>query len=130
MHNAPKNSGWMPNERPKILAVDNSAAALQIYKRMLKDQPYELLCTTSCTEAQMLCTDNIDLILLDIEMPEMDGYELAQMIRMHGQRAPILFASAHPTRYDKEEAAKLGIMDIIVKPIQLKILLEKINAYT
>lgn len=131
MFNAPQKTGWTPNERPKILAVDNANFALSVIKRMLRDEPYELHCTTSCAEAITLCADEkIDLIFLDIEMPEMDGYELAQIMRAGGQRAPIILITAHPMRYEKDEAAKLGIVDILVKPVQRQKLLEKIKQFT
>jgi CheY-like chemotaxis protein len=131
MLDSSRYKNWTASAHPKILAVDNANAALAILQKMLKNQPYELHCTTSCPEALELCTsDNIDLILLDIEMPEMNGYDLAQKIRSLGQRALILFITAHSMRYDEDRAAALGIVDCLVKPLHLKELLEKLKQYT
>jgi PleD family two-component response regulator len=117
--------------RASILAVDNAVMFLNSLKRYLEDAPYDLHCVSSGRDAlKYLDSNKPDLFLLDIEMPEMDGFELARKIKMRDIKAPIIFVTANSDREDVDMAFKVGAVDMLIKPFRVNQLLEKIKAYT
>lgn len=114
---------------PLILAVDNAIMFLNTLKRQLQNEPYELYCTTSADEALLFIRENRPAIfLLDIAMPEMDGYELARRIKSSGHNAPIIFITAHYEQEYVDMAAEAGAVDMLMKPVRVKQLLTKLRA--
>jgi len=114
----------------KILAVDNAVMYLNTLKKLLENAPYDLFCTTSCTEAmEYVSKERPDLILLDIEMPEMDGYELARRIKQTGCRAPIIFITANSERQYVDRAVEVGAVGLLMKPLRSNQLLTKLEEF-
>jgi len=114
--------------RASIFAVDNAIMFLNTLQKLLQDHPYELEVTTSCSEAiRYLQTNRPDVILLDIEMPEMDGYELATRIKRDGNRAPIIFITANSAREYVEKAVQVGAAGLLMKPLRINQLLDKLK---
>jgi CheY-like chemotaxis protein len=74
--------------------------------------------------------DAIDLILMDIRMPEIDGYEAMKIIKLFKPDIPIVAVTAFAVNGDREKALKMGFIDFISKPISRKILLEVLTKYT
>ena len=113
-----------------ILAVDDASISLSMLKKQLQEFPYQLTCVNSGEEAlRYLRTHQPDLFILDIEMPKMNGYELAERIREFGQKAPIIFLTGNATRKYLVKAIQAGASDFIVKPLDKKYLLYKINKH-
>ena len=124
-----KNSFYSSN-KPKILAVDNAVMFLNTLKKLLKDAPYDLHCLTSGDEAlEYLKRNRPDLFLLDIEMPDMNGYMLARQIINSGQRAPIIFITANSAREYVNKAFEAGGAALLMKPLRINQLLEKIKEF-
>ena len=118
------------SNRARILAVDNALMFLNSLKKFLDGQPYDLSCATSGQEALAFLDDNsVDLILLDVEMPGMNGYELAGRIRQRGIRAPIVFISANSEKEDLEKAANAGAAGVLPKPFRASQLIAKIKEF-
>ena len=118
------------SNRPLILAVDNAIMFLNTLKKMLKDAPYEVHSLTSCDEAlDYLQSNKPDMFLLDIEMPDMDGYELASRIKSSGQKAPIIFITANSAREYVDKAVDVGAVGLLMKPLRVNQLLEKIKEF-
>ena len=116
--------------RPSILAVDNAVMFLNTLTKMLSDAPYDLHCITTCSEAlSYLQSNKPDMFLLDIEMPEMDGYELARRIKSSGQRAPILFITANSAREYVDKAVEVGAAGLLMKPLRINQLLAKLKEF-
>jgi CheY-like chemotaxis protein len=114
----------------KILAVDDTAFFLSMLKTTLQDSRYKLTCVTSGKDALKYLENNKpDLFLLDIEMPGMDGYELAAKIREKGHKAPIVYLTGNAKRENITRAMKSGAADFIIKPINKELLLVKIAKY-
>jgi CheY-like chemotaxis protein len=70
-----------------------------------------------------------DLFILDIDMPGMDGYELARKIREANQNAPILFLTGNAKKEYVFEAIRVGASDFILKPIDREIVLKRIGKF-
>jgi CheY-like chemotaxis protein len=112
------------------LAVDNAVMFLNSLERYLENEPYNLNCTTSGAEALKFLADNkADLILMDAEMPEMDGYELARKIKRQGITTPIVFITAAAESEEVGMALEAGAAGILAKPFQRSQLIEKIKEY-
>jgi len=114
----------------RILAVDDTAFFLTILKKILSDTRYILTCVSSGRDAlKYLEKHQPDIFLLDIEMPGMDGYELASRIKESGQKAPIIFLTGNAKKEHLAKAVKAGAVDFIIKPINKDVLLTKIHKY-
>jgi len=114
----------------RILAVDNALMFLNSLKKFLKDAPYNLHCETSGQAAlAFLESNSVDLILLDVEMPEISGYELASRIKQRGIKTPIIIISANTEKEDIEKAEAAGAAGFLGKPFRPSQLIEKIKEY-
>jgi CheY-like chemotaxis protein len=114
----------------KILAVDDTAFFLTILKKILSDRRYLLTCVASGRDAlKYLEKHEPDIFLLDIEMPGMDGYELAERIKGTGQKAPIIFLTGNAKKEYLSKAVNVGAVDFIIKPINKDVLISKIHKY-
>jgi Response regulator containing CheY-like receiver, AAA-type ATPase, and DNA-binding domains len=114
----------------KILAVDDTAFFLTILKKILQDTRFKLACVSSGRDAlKYLEKHQPDIFLLDIEMPGMDGYELAARIKERGYKAPIIFLTGNAKKEYLAKAVKAGAVDFIIKPINKDVLLSKIYKY-
>jgi CheY-like chemotaxis protein len=119
-----------PSKANKILAVDDTAFFLTILKKVLQDSRYNLTCVSSGRDAlKYLEKHTPDMFLLDIEMPGMDGYELATKIKESGHKAPIIFLTGNAKKEYLAKAVKSGAADFIIKPINKDVLLDKIRKY-
>jgi DNA-binding response OmpR family regulator len=113
-----------------ILAVDDTVMFLNLLKLAFQCTNYKLTCLNSGKAAlRYLQNNKPDLLILDIEMPEMNGYELAKKIRERGYTAPIIFLTASAKEADVRKAVDAGAVDYIVKPIDRKQVLSKIKKY-
>jgi CheY-like chemotaxis protein len=120
----------MPGSEKNILAVDDTEFFLRTLKTLLQDTPYKLTCITSGKVAlNFLQKNHPDLFILDIDMPEMNGYELAMRIRECGQQAPIIFLTGNTTQKSVEKAHMVGASDFIAKPVNKDQVLQRINKF-
>ncbi len=116
-------------QKLKILAVDDLAGVLTTIKGVLKDQ-YNVFGAISYEAAMKYLNNQVpDLILLDIEMPGMDGFKLMEHIRAmpKHKHTPIIFLTGNATKEYLTKAIEMGVNDFIRKPIETEILLEKIG---
>ncbi|MBE9180338.1 response regulator [Oculatella sp. LEGE 06141] len=104
-----------------ILIVDDSPDNLRVLSNTLLEQGYEVRCVKSGSMALIgVQASPPDLILLDIRMPNMDGYEVCQRLKLNPQtqHIPIIFLSALNDVLDKVKAFRVGGVDYITKPFQ------------
>ncbi|HKJ39032.1 MAG TPA: response regulator [Anaerolineales bacterium] len=124
----------LPNEeKGTILYVEDNPDNRMLVRRILLSEDYGLLEATNATEAlETLKTAKPDLILMDINMPDMDGYTLTAKIKgMPGfERIPILALTANVMRGDKEKVLEAGCDGYIQKPIDFDELLREVERYT
>ncbi len=114
----------------KLLVVEDDRALNQAVCTYLNQNGYETVGCLSAGEAydEMYGGGCFDLIISDIMMPEVDGFEFAQTIRALNQEIPILFMTARDDFAAKQRGFKAGIDDYMVKPIDLDELLLRIEA--
>ena len=112
-----------------ILVVEDDARLNQLVCTYLQDCGFE---TKGCLNANNaydeLYNSLYDLIISDIMMPEVDGFEFARSVRQVNQHIPILFMSARDDLPAKQKGFQLGIDDYMVKPIELDELLLRVRA--
>lgn len=107
---------------PQILVVDDVDANLMILENIILEMGYEPRCANSASEATKLIAESLpQLILLDVFMPEMDGYELCERLKENPitRDIPIIFISAADSSEDKVRGFKLGAVDYIGKPFEV-----------
>ena len=86
-------------------------------------------CSNGKEAIQMFCKETFDLCVLDIMLPDMDGFEIATEIRKRNQEIPIIFLSAKTMKEDRIKGLKLGADDYLVKPYSIEELILKIEIF-
>ena len=113
-----------------ILLVDDQPARLMTYETILEPLGQNLVCAHSGSEAlEKLMVNEFALILLDVSMPGMDGFETAAMIHDHPrfERTPIIFVTGvHDTELDRLKGYELGAVDYVSVPVVPEILRSKV----
>ena len=116
--------------RANILLVDDQPARLLAYEAVLSGLAVSCVRALSGPEAlQHLLNQEFAVILLDVQMPEIDGFELAKMIREHPrlERTPVIFvAGVHMSEFDRLRAYEVGAIDYISVPVVPDILRSKV----
>ena len=112
----------------KILVVDDEERIRQIVRKYAEFEGHEVTEAADGMEAVKLCRDKkFDIIIMDIMMPELDGFSACREIRKTCQ-TPIIMLSARGEEYDKINGFSLGIDDYVVKPFSPKELMLRIDA--
>lgn len=119
-------------QRARVLVVDDTPDNLYLMTALLEDQ-YELVTASSGAEALQVAAskDQPDLILLDIMMPEMDGYEVLRRLRQNPATAntPVIFLTALTSIEEEQYGLDLGAVDYITKPISPPVVLARVNTH-
>ena len=111
------------------MVVEDDQALNKLICRVLVKNNYEVIPAFDGEEALSLLDQNyIDLIITDLMMPKVDGYDLTKELRESGYQLPILVVTAKDTFPDKLKGFKLGIDDYMVKPIDVNELLLRVEA--
>ena len=115
----------------KILAVDDDIGLLQLMREMLERQGYEVLLAENGYEAIEVATrERPDLMLLDVMMPDMDGFEVCRQLRANPETEGILitFVTAKGKLQDKEDGFGAGGDDYLTKPFSMREMVLRVNA--
>lgn len=113
----------------KILLVEDDKALNQTVSLFLNKNGYDAVGVLSANDAYNEMYGNIfDLIISDIMMPDIDGYEFAQTVRELNKEIPILFMTARDDFESKRKGFRIGIDDYMVKPVDLEEMLLRIEA--
>jgi signal transduction histidine kinase len=121
------------DDKGNILLVDDQPAKLLAYEAMLEELGERLITARSGSEAlEQLLKNDVMLILMDVSMPDLDGFELAEIIRQHPryQRTAIVFVSGvHSTDLDRLRGYRLGAVDYVVVPVVPELLRAKVRVF-
>jgi serine/threonine protein kinase len=118
------------NVRGEILIVDDYPVNLRLLQELLLAENYEVRAATSGAWALSSAQANPpDLVMLDITMPEMDGYEVCRRLKADPATGdiPVIFISAHDDALDKVRAFKIGACDYVTKPFQAEEVVARIE---
>ena len=112
-----------------IMVADDDKNTRYLFKTVLEKAGYTVFCATNGIEAlELLEKEHIDLIVLDIMMPAMDGYEFTRELREVDSQLPILMVSAKQLPGDKHKGFLVGTDDYMTKPVDSEEMLLRIKA--
>jgi DNA-binding response OmpR family regulator len=119
----------MPNAR-KILIVDDDSDLLQtLVEQIALHDEFEAIPVDSGTKAVSAAkADQIDLVIMDVGLPDIDGREVVRLLRKDGFKAPIIMLTGHDTDSDTILGLESGANDYITKPFRFAVLLARIRA--
>lgn len=120
----------MSNESKKILYVEDDMSLAFVTRDNLQLQGFEVVHSADGIEAlKTFRAQHFDLCILDVMLPKMDGFELAEKIRMNDPHVPILFLTAKALQEDKLHGLRIGGDDYITKPFSIEELTLKVKIF-
>ncbi len=126
-----KLPGLAPDRKPRLLLVDDQAINIQVMHRAFA-QDCQVFMATSGPQALQICQDQApDLVLLDIEMPEMDGFEVCRRLKASDltRHIPVIFVTAHTDPAQETSGLELGAVDFISKPVNPSVLRARVRTH-
>lgn len=113
----------------RLLLVEDERKMAQILKKALEEEGYVVTIAGDGTSGfEMARTTDFDLILLDVMLPGIDGFEVAKRLRSNGKRVPILMLTARDSTPDIVQGLDLGADDYLTKPFSFEVLLARVRA--
>lgn len=125
-----------PNKKIRILIADDTDDNRTLFTHYLKNGPYEIIEAENGLEAiDKIKSGQFDIVFMDVQMPEMDGYAATGTIRKweeetHNVHVPIIALTAHALSEDRQKSLRAGCDDHIAKPFKKETLLGVINRYS
>lgn len=120
----------MSEVKKRILVVDDEPDIVSMLKIRLEASGYEVLVATDGNTAYSKAkSDKPDLIILDLMLPDMDGYQVCRLLKydQNYRRIPIIMLTAKSRKEDKDWGEKVGVDFYLTKPFEPAILLDKIK---
>lgn len=118
------------NQASRILVVDDSSTNIVLLEAILNGQGYEIETAQSVKEAyQIIKKEPVNLILLDLLMPRVSGYDFLKEIKSNQatKDIPVIIVSAVADAENRRKSIELGALDFINKPIDIQYFIEKID---
>jgi len=114
----------------KILIIEDEKDIIEFIKYNLEEDGFEVVSATDGEEGLKMMSHDPDLVLLDIMMPKLDGYEVCRKIRANKatEKTPVIFLTAKSSEFDEIKGLELGANDYITKPISPSKLVARIKA--
>lgn len=121
----------MTEEQKKIIAVDDIPENLAAIRNTLKDMYEVYACPSALKMFELLEHVKPDLIMMDVKMPDMDGYEAIKKLKSDERfrEVPVIFLTAMSDERSEMEGLKLGAVDYIHKPFVTPLLLQRIKIH-
>lgn len=120
-------------QQDKILIIDDEPLNILALCAVLKSRGYHTITAHSAKEGmdKLLNDSTIKMVLMDMMMPELDGYEATQMLRENKltRSIPIIAVTAQAMTHDREKCIAAGVNDYVSKPIDIDVLLAVITKY-
>jgi len=121
----------MAENKGKILIIDDSATNVFLLQTLLEEQGYTVLFTYNGQEAiKYLDEQKFDLLLLDIMMPGVDGYDILEKLASEQRNTPVIMVTAKDDRDSEKKAKDLGATDYVTKPVNFEKLIKLVQKYT
>ncbi|WP_426509177.1 response regulator transcription factor [Dactylosporangium sp. McL0621] len=115
--------------QPKVLVVDDEASIRALLSATLRLTGFEVRVATGGNEALAAAAEYApDLVVLDVMMPDLDGFEVAQRLRTSGRPVPVLFLTARDSVEDRISGLTVGADDYVAKPFSLEEVVLRIRA--
>lgn len=126
-----RESELIKSEHKVILIAEDDNINFLLFQKMMKDKGYKIIRAVNGQEAVDICINdsNIDLVLMDIKMPIMNGFEAIEQIRPIRLHLPIIAQTAYSSSEDRVKIEKAGFNDYITKPLNRERLFELIDKY-
>ncbi len=114
-----------------IVVVEDDEINFKFLEAVLQDTSAQVIHASNGIQAVELCRsiNKIDLVLMDIKMPEMDGFEATRLIRQFNQKVPIIAQTAFVLEHELKKCLEAGCNDHITKPIEIKEFFERLDRY-
>ena len=112
----------------KILLVEDDFALAMGTEYALQSEGYEVVCADTLEKARALLKEDLSLILLDVMLPDGNGYTFCKEVRQKGMEMPIIFLTAVSEEANVVQGLELGADDYVAKPYRVKELLSRIAA--
>jgi len=128
MNDAPSDAG---DARKTVLCVDDEPSNLQVLKQILQGDNRLLFARDGRRAIELAQIERPDLILLDVMMPDMDGYEVCRTLKADGRlaRVPVIFVTALSDVEDEARGLELGAVDYICKPVSPAIVRARVRTH-
>jgi two-component system OmpR family response regulator len=118
-----------PERQPKVLVVDDEASIRALLSATLRLTGFEVRVASGGNEALAAAAEYApDLVVLDVMMPDIDGFEVAQRLRTSGRPVPVLFLTARDSVEDRISGLTVGADDYVAKPFSLEEVVLRIRA--
>ncbi len=112
-----------------ILIVEDDDELRKLFYTVISENGYNAICATDGIDAFDLLDENhVDLVVSDVMMPRMDGFELIKSLREVGYEMPVLLITAKDSFADKQRGFRLGVDDYMVKPVDVNEMILRIEA--
>ncbi len=111
----------------RVLLVEDADDIIELVRLVLDDAGYNLAVATDGEAGRAACAAAPDVILLDMSLPKISGWDLVPLLRADGVTAPIVALTAHAMRGDRERALSLGCSAYLSKPFEIAALLEVLD---
>ena len=119
------------NTFKRIVSVEDDKASVKYLEIVTKSLGHELINFSNAGEAILYLNENkVDLILMDVQLPEMNGFEATRKIKEKFPEIPVIIQTAYAMHTDMKKAYQAGCSDYLSKPLSLRLLKEKIRMYT
>lgn len=125
-----------PDQKLRILVADDTEDNRTLFTHYLKNGPYEIIEADNGLDAlNKIKSNEFDIVFMDVQMPEMDGYAATAAIRKwesenHLKPVPIIALTAHALSDDRQKSLKVGCNDHVTKPFKKDTLINVINRYS
>ena len=121
----------MAKNKGKILIIDDSATNVFLLQTLLEEQGYTVLFTYNGQEAiKYLDEQKFDLLLLDIMMPGVDGYDILEKLSTDQSNTPVIMVTAKDDSDSEKKARDMGATDYVTKPVNFEKLIKLVQKYT
>lgn len=119
------------NNRRTVLIVDDTPDNLTLLSNLLKDKYNTKVATSGATALQIVASSKVDLILLDIMMPDVDGIETCRRLKADPASAdiPVVFLTAKSQQEDESLGRSVGAADFLRKPVNPDLLFTRVAAH-